>query len=133
MLGLYPVAAKPLATSGLSNAYAFSASNGTYATTGQSAIILRSKVVSAASGAYATTGQSAIILRSKVVLADNGAYSVAGQDATLLRSKALTGDFGAYTTTGVPAVITYGGGPGPVVVTDQLLITLRSFTERRRF
>jgi hypothetical protein len=111
MLGLYPVSAKPLATSGLVNAYALSASN----------------------GSYATTGQSAIILRSKVVSADSGSYTVTGQSATLLRSKSLSGDFGTYTTTGVPAVITYSGGPAPVVVTDQLLITLRSFTERRRF
>jgi hypothetical protein len=133
MLGLYPVSAKPLATSGVTNAYALLANNGSYATAGQSAIILRSKIVSANNGSYATTGQSAVILRSKVVSASNGNYTVTGQSATLLRSKSLLGDFGTYTTTGVPAVITYSSGPTPVVVTDQLLITLRSFTERRRF
>ena len=111
MLGFYPTASQPIGSNGLVNAYALLANN----------------------GVYSTTGQSAAISRSRMVLAGNGSYQTTGQSATLLRSKALTGDFGAYTTTGVPAVITYSGGPSPIVVTDQLLITLRSFTERRRF
>jgi hypothetical protein len=133
-------------------AYTITANNGSYTVTGQSASLLRSKVVTANYGSYAVTGQSASLLRSKVLNANNGSYTVTGQSATLLRSKALSanygvytitgqsatlskgrfllGDYGTYGVTGQNAVITYGS---ITVNTDQLLVKLRSFTERRRF
>lgn len=66
-----------------------------------------------------------------VITANNGTYTVTGQSATLLRSKALVADNGYYNVTGYPATIVVGGSP--IIVTDQLLIKLRSFTETRRF
>jgi hypothetical protein len=65
------------------------------------------------------------------ISADNGTYAVTGQSATLLRNKVLSGDYGLYTLTGQDAIITFDGEP--VVVSEQLLVKLRSFTERRRF
>jgi len=65
------------------------------------------------------------------ISADNGTYAVTGQSATLLRNKVLSGDYGLNTLTGQDAIITFDGEP--VVVSEQLLVKLRSFTERRRF
>jgi len=132
--------------------YTIAANNGSYAVTGQSASLLRSKVLSANNGSYTITGQSATLLRSKALSGDYGAYAVTGQSATLLRSKALSGDYGVYTITGQSATLskgrfllgdsgTYGvTGQNAVITyssitinTDQLLVKLRSFTERRRF
>jgi hypothetical protein len=87
--------------------------------------------ISADNGTYAVTGQAATLLRSKVLSGDFGTYAVTGQSATLLRNKVLSGDYGLYTLTGQDAIITFSGEP--VVVSEQLLIKLRSFTERRRF
>lgn len=42
----------------------------------------------------------------------------------------VAGDYGTYTVTGRDATIQVGGATGQG---DQLLIVLRSFTERRRF
>jgi len=132
--------------------YTIAANNGSYAVTGQSASLLRSKVLSANNGSYAVTGQSANLLRSKALSGDYGVYTITGQSATLLRSKALSGDYGVYTITGQSATLskgrfllgdsgTYGvTGQNAVITyssitinTDQLLVKLRSFTERRRF
>ena len=111
--------------------YTVVANNGTYTVAGQSASLLRSKVLSANNGTYAVTGQSASLLRSKVLSANNGVYTVTGQTATLLRSRLVTSNTGYYNVVGYPATIVIGGTP--IIVTDQLLIKLRSFTERRRF
>ena len=81
-------------------------------------------------GAYTVTGQSATLLRSKVLSGDYGVYTITGQSATLSKGRFLLGDYGTYGVTGQNAVITYV----PITVnTDQLLVKLRSFTERRRF
>jgi hypothetical protein len=157
-------------------AYVITANNGTYAVAGQTASILRSRIVTAAAGAYTTTGFSiefskgvtlnadagayavtgfaAQILRSRAVNAsagtytttgfdiqfskgitlnaDAGAYITTGFDAQILKTRVLNADNGYYNVTGYPATIVVGGGP-PIIVTDQLLIKLRSFTETRRF
>jgi hypothetical protein len=81
-------------------------------------------------GAYTVTGQSATLLRSKVLSGDYGVYTITGQSATLSKGRFLLGDYGTYGVTGQNAVITYGS---ITVNTDQLLVKLRSFTERRRF
>ena len=64
------------------------------------------------------------------IVANNGAYTVTGQSATLSKGRFLLGDYGTYGVTGQNAVITYGS---ITVNTDQLLVKLRSFTEKRRF
>ena len=111
------------------------ANNGTYAVTGQTATIQKTRILAGDYGIYALTGQTASIVKTSpgnyVLIANNGAYTVAGQPATLLRSKLIFGDYGSYTTAGQDATITYGGNV--VVGDEQLLIKLRSFTERRRF
>ena len=81
-------------------------------------------------GAYTVTGQSATLLRSKILSGDYGVYTITGQSATLSKGRFLLGDYGTYGVTGQNAVITYGS---ITVNTDQLLVKLRSFTERRRF
>jgi len=133
--------------------YSVIGDSGSYAVTGQAADLLKSKVVLANNGSYALAGQTADLLKTRILTADNGAYAVTGQTASLLRSKVVTGNFGVYTTTGTDATIQksrlFTADPGfyavtgqdalvswsgaPVVASDQLLIKLRSFTERRRF
>lgn len=110
--------------------YTIAANNGSYAVTGQSASLLRSKVLSANNGSYTITGQSATLLRSKALSGDYGVYTITGQSATLSKGRFLLGDSGTYGVTGQNAVITYSS---ITINTDQLLVKLRSFTERRRF
>jgi phage gp45-like len=115
----------------VSTGYTVTADNGTYAVTGQSATLLRSKVLSGDFGSYTVTGQSATLLRSKVLSGDYGLYTLAGQDASIRRTRLFEANTGQYALTGQDAIITLGGSP--IVVDEQLLIKLRSFTERRRF
>jgi hypothetical protein len=89
-------------------------------------------VITANNGTYTVTGQTASLLRGRLITANNGTYTVAGQTATLSRSRLITSDTGYYNVVGYPATIVVSGGP-PIIVTDQLLIKLRSFTETRRF
>lgn len=116
-------------------AYTITANNGSYSVSGQAATIQKTRILSANTGSYAVTGQTASITKTTpgayTIIANNGSYTVIGQTATLLRSKLLSGAYGSYTTTGQNATITYGGNV--VVGAEQLLIKLRSFTERRRF
>jgi len=133
--------------------YLVTADNGTYAVTGQAADLSKTKVIFANNGAYALAGQTANLLKTRILTADNGAYAVTGQTASLLRSKVVTANNGVYTTTGIgatiqktrlvyadpgfyavtgeQAVISWSGSP--IVVSEEFLIKLRSFTERRRF
>lgn len=133
--------------------YLVTADNGTYAVTGQAADLSKTKVIFADNGAYALAGQTASLLKTRILTADNGAYAVTGQPASLLRSKVVTANNGVYTTTGIgatiqktrlvyadpgfyavtgeQAVISWSGSP--IVVSEEFLIKLRSFTERRRF
>jgi hypothetical protein len=90
--------------------YTITANNGTYAVTGQSASLSRDRLISGGVGTYNTTGFAATIQKTRIVYADNGSYTVAGQPAAVVVS-----------------------GITPIVPTDDLLIKLRSFTERRRF
>ena len=64
------------------------------------------------------------------ITANNGSYTITGQSATLSKGRFLLGDSGTYGVTGQNAVITYSS---ITINTDQLLVKLRSFTERRRF
>jgi hypothetical protein len=89
--------------------------------------------VAANQGSYAITGQLANVLRGRLVTADFDSYNVEGGVTSVLIGRKIAADFGAYGINGQIATIVYGGGPGPIIVTDDLLIKLRSFTERRRF
>ena len=87
--------------------------------------------ITANAGSYAVTGQTATLARSRLLTANAGSYAVTGQTAILTKSRLLSGDFGVYTVTGAAAVIDLGGSP--IVDSTQLYVVLRSFTERRRF
>lgn len=84
--------------------YLFTTQNGTYTISGQTANLLKSKVLYVLNGAYAVSGQSINVTYGHVLVALNGDYSVVGNNAT----------------------IAYVGGA------NQKYIDLRSFTERRR-
>lgn len=92
-------------------AYTLTANHGTYATTGQSATLLRSKLVTANNGTYSLTGQSASVYQNKLVTAANGSYSLTGQAATITYAPGandylITAQAGSYSTTGQAATIT---------------------------
>ena len=138
--------------------YTITAANGTYAVTGQSVSIFRSKLITASNGTYAVTGQSAVITystnvnyalsalngtyavtgqsvginRSKLITASNGTYAVTGQNITVLFSRLLSAQNGVYSVTGQPVSIVASGAPIPVAAIEYF-IEIRSFTERRRF
>ena len=90
-------------------AYTLTALGGSYALTGQSATLLRSKRIVASGGAYAVAGASAALLRSKRLIASGGAYAWTGASAGLSRNRRLTAQGGSYTYTGANAVITRVG------------------------
>ena len=93
------------------NAYSLTAENGTYSITGQTADVLRSKLITANNGTYAVTGQDATVTYTPVtgyeITADAGSYSVTGQDATItyLQNFPIAADFGTYSLTGQTADI----------------------------
>jgi hypothetical protein len=84
--------------------YLFTAQNGSYEVAGQTATLLKSKVLYVLNGSYAISGQSINVTYGHVLIALNGDYSVVGNNAS----------------------ITYVANP------EQKYIDLRSFTERRR-
>jgi hypothetical protein len=90
--------------------YTITALNGSYTVSGQTATVSRSRSLDASSGSYSVTGQSIDVSFGRLLSAQNGVYSVAGQVVDI--------------SVGIP--------PTPITATD-LLIELRSFTERRRF
>jgi hypothetical protein len=104
----------PVATSG---AYSITAQPGSYAVSGQSSTITRSRLITASAGAYTYTGQTATISYTPAgaytLTAQAGAYAVTGQSATLERSRVLNASAGSYLITGRSATITYSGAPAP--------------------
>jgi|LakMenEpi03Aug12_release.lakeMendotaPanAssembly.Ray.scaffolds.fasta_scaffold43142_1 hypothetical protein len=86
--------------------YQITSINGTYTVAGQTANLLKSKVLSASYGTYSLTGQNIVITHGYEFLASNGLYSLTGNDATIT--------YVAQTSV------------------SQLYVELRSFTERRR-
>ncbi len=87
--------------------------------------------LAANNGTYALSGQVATISKSRILIAGNGTYTLSGQSASITAGRLFVADAGQYSLNGQDAIITLGGSP--IVVSDQLLIELRSFTERRRF
>jgi hypothetical protein len=92
-----------------SGAYSLIANNGTYSYTGQTATLLRNKVIEAAQGSYAITGQTAGVYRNRTLTANNGSYTVTGQDASIFKTKLITASAGSYSLSGQDATITYVG------------------------
>ena len=88
--------------------------------------------ITASNGTYAVTGQPVSISRSKLITASNGTYAVTGQNITVLLSRLLSAQNGVYSVTGQPVSIVASGAPTPVAAIEYF-IEIRSFTERRRF
>ena len=65
--------------------YTITANNGTYSLTGQSAVIIKTRLITANNGTYALTGQSAALLYGAgyTLTANNGTYALTGQSATI--------------------------------------------------
>jgi hypothetical protein len=85
------------------------ASAGSYTYTGQSVGLLKSKLITASAGAYTYTGQSSVLTKSKLIVASAGSYTYSGQSAGLLKSKLITANNGTYTINGQDAVLTWTG------------------------
>lgn len=98
----------------VSGGYTLTANAGAYQLTGQSANLLRSRLVTAAAGAYTLTGQSASVLVGRQIAASAGAYLLAGQAATIAYTPSgaytITAEAGAYSLGGQAAGITYTSG-----------------------
>jgi len=113
MLGFAPLSDLPVSALPAPNAYSISALNGVYSVVGQTATLLRAKVLLPSNGVYALTGQTAVLAYTPVVRYDitalNGSYAVTGQSANVTWTAASP-------TTGL-----------------QQYIEIRSFTERRSF
>lgn len=86
-------------------AYSITALHGTYALSGQTASLLKTKLIVASNGTYSLSGQTAILSRNRNLTATNGTYSLAGQSATVLRSKAVVASSGTYALTGQNATV----------------------------
>lgn len=87
--------------------YTLTADAGSYALTGVSATIAKTRIVSAAAGSYAYTGIAATLARSKLVTASAGSYTYTGQAATISYTAGytLTASAGSYSYTGQSATI----------------------------
>jgi len=88
--------------------YPITANSGTYALTGQSATITKTRLITANNGTYALTGQSATITKTRLITANNGTYALTGQSATITKTTAyvITANNGTYALTGRSATIT---------------------------
>jgi hypothetical protein len=133
--------------------YTITALNGSYAISGQSISLYRSRLINGNYGSYALSGQSVGLYKGYTVLALNGAYSLNGQTIGLYRSRNLTSAYGSYSLAGQSATlsrgfllspqnglysltgqaidISYTPAP-PVTGPTQYIVEIRSFTERRR-
>jgi hypothetical protein len=88
---------------GSAGAYTLTASTGAYALSGQSANLLKSRVLVSAVGGYALTGVAAGLLHNYRLTAAAGAYSYSGISSAVVKSRLLAGSTGAYALVGVSA------------------------------
>ena len=111
--------------------YTITALNGSYAISGQSISLYRSRLINSNYGSYALSGQSAGMYKGYTVLALNGSYALSGRSAVLSRGFLLSSQNGLYSLTGQAIDISYTPAP-PVTGPTQYFIEIRSFTESRR-
>lgn len=110
--------------------YDITATNGSYAVTGYTATISRDKLLTAQRGTYSLTGQSATLTASRLLIVQAGSYAQTGQSIQVNTGRLLSAENGVYFISGQSAEITRGGGS---IVGEQLIVKIRSFTERGRF
>jgi hypothetical protein len=97
-------------STGSASGYTLTAQGGSYALTGQSAILQRSKRITASGGAYALAGQSALLARNRKLTANGGSYALAGQQVTITYTAGavgytLTAQGGSYSLAGQSATL----------------------------
>lgn len=101
--------------------YTITANNGTYAVTGQSSTITKTRLITANNGTYAVTGQSSTITKSRLITANNGTYGLTGQTVTITYTVpgayTIAANNGTYAITGQTADITYTASPFIVIDT----------------
>jgi hypothetical protein len=88
-------------------------------------------MLTASNGSYALTGQNITFERGISVTAANGSYALAGQSINITRGFLLSPQNGLYSLTGQAVDITYTPTP-PVTGPTQYFIEIRSFTQSRR-
>ena len=86
-------------------AYSLSCAGGSFAETGQAAILLKTSKVSAVAGAYAITGAVAALKKTSKIIVEAGAFVVTGILAALKRTGKISAEAGAYAVTGVAATL----------------------------
>lgn len=111
-------------------AYTITALNGSYAATGYTAVISRDRALTAQQGSYTLTGRTATLSASRVLVTQNGTYAQSGQAVQVNIGRLISAENGVYFVSGQSAEITRGGGS---IVGAQLVVKIRSFTERGRF
>lgn len=99
-------------TGGSAGAYTLTAATGSYALAGQSANLLKSRVLVSAVGGYALTGVAAGLARSHKLASATGAYVYTGVAANLLYTPSstaytLTANTGSYVLAGNDANLTH--------------------------
>lgn len=78
-----------------------------------------SYTLTAQSGAYNLAGQSAQLLKSKLLISSGGIYQNTGADASLYRSRQLSLSGGTYSISGASADITFTGLAASYLLTAQ--------------
>lgn len=87
--------------------YQFTLLGGGYSLAGQSATLLKSKLLAGSGGTYALAGQSASLSRNRTLTASAGIYALAGQSVAISKGRTLTALGGAYSYAGQQTTITY--------------------------
>lgn len=95
-----------------SSIYTLTAQKGSYSITGQSATVLKHKLLTAQAGSYSYTGNTTNITYTPnaaifTLTAQTGAYAINGKTATISRNRILSAQTGTYTFNGVSADITH--------------------------
>lgn len=88
-------------------AYTLTANAGSYAISGQSATLVRGRVLTCQAGAYVISGQSATLAVGRVLTCQAGAYTISGQSATLVHNRILTCEAGSYVIAGQDATLVH--------------------------
>lgn len=87
----------------------FTVDQASFALTGQTAILARSRLLAADYGSLALSGQDAGLLRQYGALAaDQASFSLTGQDAALLYTRAIPADYAAFVLSGQDAGLLAG-------------------------
>ena len=110
-----------VADAGAPASYTLTAAAGAFTLAGQSATLLRSKVLPASAGAFTLTGQAATLTHTAAgaysLTANAGSFTITGSAAQLLRGYRLAAGAGSFALSGQAATLTHA-----VAATDHALI-----------